>query len=233
MPARINFSQEDTLSIIKLYEDGTNSNQIAAQYNVSASKILTVLKQEGVNIRLPNNISTKFTCSAENCERVAKARGLCDKHYQRLKKHGDTETTLRNVDGTKECSIENCHRRYWGAGYCLSHYDRVRRTGDPRSSIPIGPRKRVEPTVIKAGNGYLKISFLDGTYKSHHRYIMEQHIGRELMPEEVVHHKNGNRSDNRVENLELWSTFHPSGQRINDLRLWAKELLEKYPEDVQ
>lgn len=59
---------------------------------------------------------------------------------------------------------------------------------------------------------------VDGIQVSVHRYVMEQHIGHSLQPNEFVHHLNGDRYDNRIENLEIisplqHSRFHNLGRK--------------------
>ena len=60
----------------------------------------------------------------------------------------------------------------------------------------------------------MKVGLGQRAWQAEHRVIMERHIGRPLLTHEVVHHINGVRSDNRIDNLELWSKSHPFGQRV-------------------
>ena len=156
-------------------------------------------------------------CSVEGCDRDAARRGMCYMHYQRLMTHGDVGEVARReyFDNSGPCPIEGCDRDKVAGGLCGLHYDRLRRYGDVGSAgtTVYGPSR--PPNLHKNHNGYV-IRYHDGRTQREHRYVMEQHLGRRLEGSENVHHKNGHRDDNRIENLELWPTAQPAGQRVED-----------------
>jgi hypothetical protein len=76
--------------------------------------------------------------------------------------------------------------------------------------------------------GYVRINAGPGLTVFEHRHVLEQHLGRPLTVEENVHHKNGDRADNRLENLEVWNKSQPSGQRPIDKVRHALDILRLY-----
>jgi hypothetical protein len=125
----------------------------------------------------------------------------------------------------KLCCVPDCGRPFEARDRCQTHYQRLVR-GIANPDGPIKPRVADGAGAITA-EGY-RIRTADGRRIMEHRLVMEQVLGRRLLPGENVHHINGVRADNRPENLELWVTAQPSGQRVEDLVAWAEEVLRRY-----
>lgn len=155
---------------------------------------------------------------------------ICDMHRKRKQATGEygpggslrnygTPDGRRIAKGVGVCSVEGCTQQHRLGGYCMMHYARFEKTGDPGPAARMIPRKN-EGDWYASTQGY-RVRKRDGHLQLEHRVVMEEHLGRFLWPFENVHHKNGLRADNRIENLELWTKPQTPGQRPEDLVDWV------------
>lgn len=138
------------------------------------------------------------TCLVSDCENPTdKAKGLCSKHYTRLKRHSNVHTMLHARYNGESCEIAECESKAYSKKLCQLHYNRISLTGE------VGPlHARHAPPGDGYEDSYKRIK-VDGKWVKEHRYIMEQSIGRKLNDEEVVHHKDRDKYNNSIANLQL------------------------------
>lgn len=179
-------------------------------------------------------------CGVGGCGKPFLALGLCSAHYCRSRKYGDPlgggpprpDASARRSLGSpcKHSGCDGVTARGSAGGFCQAHYRRAKLGAD--MDCPVKRKEGLKRRLDKLGYIYWIEKGHPLATKSgrvhEHRAVMSGAIGRPLLPGENVHHKNGKRDDNCPDNLELWVTSQPAGQRPRDLVAWANMILERY-----
>lgn len=168
-------------------------------------------------------------CGAEYYRRQAMADNsrFCSRDCkdQAAVTNGTEERTCKGCGNTFEFNLRMAK---WNAGVyctrdCMNHHRRESAVGQTKpTSDGYVMEYQPDSPMAQPSTGYVL----------QHRLVMSEALGRPLTPSENPHHVNGDRTDNRIENLELWNTSQPAGQRVEDKIAWATQLLDLYGYDV-
>jgi hypothetical protein len=140
------------------------------------------------------------------------------KRYQRYCSRACRDIGATGPHISRACANSGCpntiHRAAWyGTPRAVRRGHRVRYCS---TACYMAVRWGDKPARIVSAMGYVfvkaPLSYANGGRRiQEHRLVMEQLLGRRLVPGETVHHKNGDRADNRPDNLELWTRAQPAG----------------------
>lgn len=161
-------------------------------------------------------------CSVSGCAKQMARKGLCTSHFYRFT-HGIPLDAPWRHERPTICIADGCDRKAGTLSLCTLHYQR-KKSGKPFSDPAHGTIER-----SPGSDGYINLRVPLGTpgswrrspnasysYMLEHRYVMQEFIGRPLATAETVHHRDGNRSNNAIENLELRTGAHGKGITVFD-----------------
>lgn len=205
-------SQDRMDQIVAYYQAGHNQSECCRDLGIATGTLAACLRQAGLEFR-----AGKYT--ELEIDRVVELYALHRSVSETARQFGTTSGTVRGhlrrrgvrIRPQVEVNTRGETHWNWKGGRCGGDgsYVYVHRPDHPHASH----------------HGYVL----------EHRLVMEEHLGRLLLPREVVHHKNKNRSDNRLENLQLFSSNgeHLAFELKGQVPKWTEEGKARIAEGIR
>ncbi len=192
------WAQEKVQRLIVEYESGKTVAQVSRENGLRTATVLRYLREAGVEIRYfwSESDLTRLVQMYEAGATVMQ----CAREFDR--DHHSVLFQLRKQGAKmrRQHFVSGKDHHMWNGGRCRNGgYVYIKSPGHPHAEI----------------HGYVL----------EHRLVMEKHVGRYLLPGEVVHHKNKKKDDNRIENLELFASNgeHLAHELKGQCPKWSEE----------
>lgn len=185
-------SPELRRQLAEAYAEGKSSTVVAKEFGVSEWAVFHAVCDNGFSIRSPG--ASFKTFPREVIEEIVRAYKAGDSQSQVGKRFGISQPTVSNILRVEGVEIVDA---------------RIRK-GERHPSWKGGRTITGEGYVRVYSSEFPSMTTSSG-YIPEHRLVMARSLGRALNRHETVHHKNGNRADNRLENLELRVGQHGTG----------------------
>lgn len=197
MSARPMFTEEQQREIARRYAAGERTPALASEHGCHPATIRKVCKNQGVKLRIGKGnygvqatteqmtqVIDMYVKEAASVEEVTRRTGVHQEVVRKILARRGIPLSRRYATGDRH--------GLWKGG----------RRVDKTSGYVWIKTRPTDPLLVMANNG---------GYVLEHRFVMARALGRALKPNETIHHINGDKADNRLENLQLRQGRHGNG----------------------
>ena len=216
-----NYKIDDLESVRMIYENNGSIRLVAKKFNVGYRAARSAILRAGCTLHPTNN--EKAAKIDDSLSNLIYDYYVNKKYtYRQIKeKTGLHNTLVKKILLNMGLTEDSLQRRRVPSGRASSNW-KTGRYVDENNYVRIRLERDHKFNIMANSSGCV----------FEHRLVMAEHIGRPLLHHETVHHKNGDRQDNRIENLELWSKMQPPGQSVQDKIDFAIEVLSIYRPEI-
>ncbi len=173
------------------YTAGARTGDLALKYAYNRATVVDIAKRMGCKMRNQHYMSGRPKMDTAHLH----------SEVSRMRDDGLSQPKIGEALGVSQSIVSRVLRKL----------GRPTRTGATNHGNWKGGRVSTQAGYVAVFNGEYLAMHNNAGYTLEHRLVMARSLGRALTPHETVHHINGDRQDNRIENLQLRQGKHGTG----------------------